>query len=90
MDINRLNRAIDGRIEVEFAFIEAMKLEFQRIQQSLNECIWRHPEDYQLALVGKDLQRAITQPKSTMKPRLGRFIRGGKHTKHTRKCRHPK
>jgi hypothetical protein len=54
-DFDQLNHAIDGRIEVEFAFIEAMRQEFQRIRQSLDECIWRHKDDYQLALVGKDL-----------------------------------
>ena len=80
-DINRLNRAIDGRIQVEFAFIEAMKQEFQRIQHSLNECIWRHPEDYQLVQVKKDIGKLGNLYKRKLK--LGQFV-GGKYTRKSR------
>ena len=53
-DWDRLNHAIDRRFQIEDAFIQAMAQEFQRIQQELNKCIARHPDDPQLARVGED------------------------------------
>ena len=53
-DWDRLNHAIDRRFQIEDAFIQAMTQEFQRIQQELNKCIARHPDDPQLARVGED------------------------------------
>ena len=54
---DRLDQAIDRRFQIEDAFIQAMVLEFRRIQTQLNECIDRHPEDYQLATVGENVER---------------------------------
>ena len=68
--MEELNRAIDDRISVEIAFIEAMKQEFQRIQHSLNACIERHPEDYQLALVGDKVNRMSAMVPYTYPPSL--------------------
>lgn len=63
-DWDRLNHAIDGRIAVEVAFIDAMTQEFQRIQQELNECIARHPNDRQLAQVGEDVEQLGEQSRA--------------------------
>ena len=80
--MEELNRAIDDRIGVEIAFIEAMKQEFQRIQHSLNACIERHPEDYQLALVGDKVNRMSTMVPYTYLPSIrNRPTRKQKNTK---------
>jgi hypothetical protein len=81
--MEELNRAIDDRIGVEIAFIEAMKQEFQRIQHSLNACIERHPEDYQLALIGDKVNRISAMVPYTYPPSLRNrpFTRKQKQTK---------
>ena len=97
---DRLDRAIDRRFQMEDAFIQAMVLEFQRIQTQLNECIARHPEDQQLARLGEDFAqlgeqsraivpynpqiRARRQP--TLRRRVGQLgMFGGKRTRRCRK-----
>jgi len=61
---DRLDQAIDRRFQIEDAFIQAMSQEFQRIQQELNECIARHPNDPQLALVGAHLEQLGEQSRA--------------------------
>ena len=63
-DWDRLNHAIDRRFQIEDAFIQAMAQEFQRIQQELNECIARYPNDRQLARVREDVEQLGEQSRA--------------------------
>lgn len=89
IQIDRLTRAIDGHIEVEIAFIDAMKDKVRRIQQSVNKSIPSHPTDLNLYKAKLGLQQLESSLESLstvdVKPQLSSSQlssrRGGKRTR---------
>ncbi len=58
----RLDNAIDEQIKLEIAFIDAMKQEFRRIREALDDCVQRHPTEPVVADLDKTIHTIFNTP----------------------------